>query len=145
MSPDRMSATSVAHKSTGGTLQSIPEPVDPVDNPSTTPGGVDFYDSRSSLVRMLLSTSLAHCEAAYKRAGVHTISLHICVHSGEGRKTPREMRRSFCPQRTGESRLTPDSPDSASILSVRSKNGSLSAAECASGRLFAPPSLCLFL
>jgi hypothetical protein len=39
----------VAHKSTGGTLQSIPEPVDPVGNPSTTPGGVDFYDSRSSL------------------------------------------------------------------------------------------------
>ena len=29
MSPDRMSATSVAHKSTGGTLQSLPEPVDP--------------------------------------------------------------------------------------------------------------------
>jgi hypothetical protein len=34
----------------------------------------DFQDSRSSLVRMLVSTSLAHCEAAYKRAGVHTIS-----------------------------------------------------------------------
>jgi len=32
------------------------------------------------------------------------------------------MWRSFRPQRTGESRLT---PDSASILSVRSKNGSL--------------------
>ena len=30
MSPDRLSATSVAHKSTGGTLQSLPEPVDPV-------------------------------------------------------------------------------------------------------------------
>ena len=30
MSPDRMSATGVAHKSTGGTLQSLPEPVDPV-------------------------------------------------------------------------------------------------------------------
>ena len=30
MSPDRMSASSVAHKSTGGTLQSLPEPVDPV-------------------------------------------------------------------------------------------------------------------
>ena len=30
MSPDRMSATSVVHKSTGGTLQSLPEPVDPV-------------------------------------------------------------------------------------------------------------------
>jgi hypothetical protein len=30
MSPDRMSATSVAHKSTGGTLQALPEPVDPV-------------------------------------------------------------------------------------------------------------------
>jgi hypothetical protein len=35
------------------------------------------------------------------------------------------MWRSFSPLRTGESRLTPDSPDSASILSVRSKNGSL--------------------
>jgi hypothetical protein len=31
----------------------------------------------------------------------------------------------FLPQRTGESRLTPESPDSASILSMRSKNGSL--------------------
>jgi hypothetical protein len=30
MSPDRMNASSVAHKSTGGTLQSLPEPVDPV-------------------------------------------------------------------------------------------------------------------
>ena len=31
MSPARMSATSsVAHKSTGGTLQSLPEAVDPV-------------------------------------------------------------------------------------------------------------------
>jgi hypothetical protein len=35
------------------------------------------------------------------------------------------MWRSFCPQRIGESRLTPDSPDSASIVSVRRKNGSL--------------------
>jgi hypothetical protein len=43
------------------------------------------------------------------------------------------MWRSFYPQRTGESQLTPNSPDSASILSVRSKNDSLSAAECASG------------
>lgn len=30
MSHGRMSASSVAHKSTGGTLQSLPEPVDPV-------------------------------------------------------------------------------------------------------------------
>jgi len=30
MSHARMSASSVAHKSTGGTLQSLPEPVDPV-------------------------------------------------------------------------------------------------------------------
>ena len=43
----------------------------------------------------------------------------------EKAETPRGMWRSFCPERTGESRLTPDSPDSASILSVRSKNGSL--------------------
>jgi hypothetical protein len=32
MSHHRMSASSVAHKSTGGTLQSLPEPVDPVGN-----------------------------------------------------------------------------------------------------------------
>ncbi len=32
MSHDRMSASSVAHKSTRGTLQSLPEPVDPVGN-----------------------------------------------------------------------------------------------------------------
>jgi hypothetical protein len=32
MSHDRMSASSVAHKSTGGTLQSLPKPVDPVGN-----------------------------------------------------------------------------------------------------------------
>jgi hypothetical protein len=32
MSHGRMSASSVAHKSTGGTLQSLPEPVDPVGN-----------------------------------------------------------------------------------------------------------------
>jgi hypothetical protein len=42
----------------------------------------------------------------------------------EKAKTPREMWRSFSPQRTGEP-LTPDSPDSASILSVRNRNGSL--------------------
>jgi hypothetical protein len=38
---------------------------------------------------------------------------------------PRGTWGSFCPQRTRESRLTPDLSDSASILSVRSKNGSL--------------------
>jgi hypothetical protein len=43
----------------------------------------------------------------------------------EKAETPREMRRSFRPQRTGESRLTPGSPDSAIILSMRNKNGSL--------------------
>jgi multidrug efflux pump subunit AcrB len=40
-------------------------------------------------------------------------------------KTPHGMWRSFCPWRTRESRIAPDSPDSASILSVRDKNGSL--------------------
>ena len=49
----------------------------------------------------------------------------------EKAETPREMWRSFSPQRTGESRLTPDSPDSASILSVRNKNGSLQRLACA--------------
>src|SRR5271170_5341023 len=43
----------------------------------------------------------------------------------EKAETPREMRRSFSPQRTGERRPRPDSPDSASILSMRGKNGSL--------------------
>jgi hypothetical protein len=43
----------------------------------------------------------------------------------EKAETPRGMWRSFCPQRIGESRLTPHSPDSASIVSVRRKNGSL--------------------
>jgi hypothetical protein len=51
----------------------------------------------------------------------------------EKAETPREMRRSFSAQRTGESRLTPGSPDSASILSVRNKNGSLQRPECALG------------
>ena len=59
-------------------------------------------------------------------------SVHFAYIS-EKAETPREMWRSFYPQRTGESQLTPNSPDSASILSVRSKNDSLSAAECASG------------
>jgi hypothetical protein len=40
-------------------------------------------------------------------------------------ETSREMRRSFYPQRTRESHLTPNSPDSASILSVRNNKGSL--------------------
>ncbi len=44
------------------------------------------------------------------------------------------MWRSFSPLRTGENRLTPDSPDSASILSVRSKNGSLQRPGMRSGR-----------
>jgi hypothetical protein len=43
----------------------------------------------------------------------------------EKAETPREMRRSFRAQRTGESRLTPGSLDPASILSVRNRNGSL--------------------
>jgi hypothetical protein len=32
----------IAHKSTGGTLQSIPEPVDPVGNPPTLPEELTF-------------------------------------------------------------------------------------------------------
>jgi hypothetical protein len=43
----------------------------------------------------------------------------------EKAETPRELWRSFRPQRTGESWQTPGSPDSASILSVGNKNGSL--------------------
>jgi hypothetical protein len=51
-------------------------------------------------------------------------SVHFAYILGKA-ETSRGMWRSFSPLRTGESRLTPDSPDSASILSVRSKNGSL--------------------
>ena len=51
-------------------------------------------------------------------------SVHFAYTLGEA-ETSRGMWRSFSPLRTGESRLTPDSLDSASILSVRSKNGSL--------------------
>jgi hypothetical protein len=58
----------------------------------------------------------------------------------EKAETPREMWRSFRPQRTGESRLTPNSLDSASILSVRSKNGSLQRLN-ALWAAFASPSL----
>jgi hypothetical protein len=47
----------------------------------------------------------------------------------ETEETPREMRRSFYPQRTGERRPRPDSPDSASILSGGNKNGSLQRSE----------------
>ena len=43
MSHARMSASSVAHKSTGGTLQSLPEPVDPVGD------APDYLTSRQSL------------------------------------------------------------------------------------------------
>jgi NAD(P)-dependent dehydrogenase (short-subunit alcohol dehydrogenase family) len=59
---------------------------------------------------------------------------HICLHFWRGQKTPREMRGSFCPQRTGESHLTPNSPDPASILSLRNKNGSLQRPGMRSGR-----------
>jgi hypothetical protein len=47
-------------------------------------------------------------------------SVH-CAYILEKAETLREMRRSFSAQRTGESRLTPGSPDWASILSVRNK------------------------
>ena len=43
--------------------------------------------------------------------------------------TPRELRRFFSPQRTGESLLMPDSPDLATILSVQNRNGSLQRSE----------------
>ena len=49
---------------------------------------------------------------------------------GEGRKLARNAGV-FLPQRTGESHLTPNSPDPASILSVRNKNGSLQRPGCA--------------
>jgi hypothetical protein len=59
-----------------------------------------------------------------------TQSAHV-TYILEKAETAREVRRSFRPQRTGESRLTPGSPDSASFLSVRNKNGSLQRPACA--------------
>jgi hypothetical protein len=43
----------------------------------------------------------------------------------EKAETARKMWRSFCPQRTGEIRPAPVLPESAGILSVLNKNGSL--------------------
>jgi hypothetical protein len=56
-------------------------------------------------VRMLLSTSSAHCEAAYNRAGVHFISLQFPAFSDDiGEITaPRGFRRDL--KDTGESAL----------------------------------------
>jgi hypothetical protein len=51
-------------------------------------------------------------------------SVHLAYIS-EKAETLREMRRSFHPRRTGESRPAPDSLDSASILSGQNRNGSL--------------------
>ena len=65
-------------------------------------------------------------------------SVHFAYTLGEA-ETSRGMWRSFSPLRTGESRLTPDSPDSASILSVRSENGSLQRLN-GLWAAFAPPS-----
>jgi pyridoxamine 5'-phosphate oxidase len=52
----------------------------------------------------------------------------------EWAENSREMRGSFWPQRTGESHLTPNSLDPASILSVRNNNGSLQRPGMRSGR-----------
>jgi hypothetical protein len=54
-----------------------------------------------------------------------TLSANQSVYILDKAETPRELWRSFRPQCTGESRLTPGSPDSAIILSVRNKNGAL--------------------
>jgi hypothetical protein len=76
MSPDRMSATSVAHKSTGGTLQSLPEPVDPVG---------DAPDYLTFKTVALSASESVHFAYILNKA-----------------ETPRGMWRSFCPQRTGD-------------------------------------------
>jgi hypothetical protein len=52
-------------------------------------------------------------------------SLYILPTFWRTGENPREMRHSFSSQRNRESRLTPDSADSASILSVQNRNGSL--------------------
>jgi hypothetical protein len=46
-------------------------------------------------VRMSLSTSWAHCEAVYKRAGVHTISPAVVAFSGTQRDMARARPASF--------------------------------------------------
>jgi hypothetical protein len=98
----------VAHKSTGGTFQSVPEPVDPVGNLRNLSQELTFMRVAPRFFRMLLSTSLAHREAVYKRAGVHTISLENFGFSEEMSQTaacPRLSRR-FC----GRSGAPPDQP-----------------------------------
>src|SRR5262249_20318213 len=52
-------------------------------------------------------------------------SLYILPTFWRTGENPREMRHSFSSQRHRESRLTPDSVYSVSILSVQSRNGSL--------------------
>jgi hypothetical protein len=52
-------------------------------------------------------------------------SLYILPTFWRTGENPREMRHSFSSQRNRESRFTPDSADSASILSVQNRNGSL--------------------
>jgi hypothetical protein len=54
-------------------------------------------------VRMLLSTSWAHCEAVYKRAGVHTISLGRSGLSEEMSEPAALSRLSLDLKDTGES------------------------------------------
>ena len=95
----RVNDRRVAHKSTGGIPPKIPTPVDPVGNAPNhlTPNTVALSATES-------------------------VNFAYILEKGE---TPYGMRPSFRPRRTGESRLTSNSPDSASILSVRVKNGSL--------------------
>ena len=109
----RVNDRRVAHKSTGGIPPEIPTPVGPVGNAPNhlTPNTVALSANQS-----------VHCADILEKA-----------------ETPREMRRSFSAQRTGESRLTPGSPDWASLLSVRNKHGSLQRPECALAA-FAQPS-----
>jgi hypothetical protein len=53
MSHHRLSASRVAHKSTGGTLQSLPEPVDPVANAS------DCLTSQTVAPPAMIGTTIA--------------------------------------------------------------------------------------
>ena len=89
-------------------------------------GAYNDLKTRNSLYFPTLETG-SHQTASSANQSVHFAYIL------EKAETPHELWRSFRPQRTGESWQTPGSPDSASILSVRNKNGSLQRSESAPG------------
>jgi hypothetical protein len=82
----------VAHKSTGGTLQSIPEPVDPVGNPpQPLPEELTFMTVAPRFVRMLLSTSWPIARPCISGRGSIPSVCTFCLHFGEGRNSARNV------------------------------------------------------